>query len=330
MNTSFAGYKAILAATDFSDHGLAAVRRAAWVARQSCKKLVVANVVADIRKAIHHTSYHSRLDFLEGKEEHFQHELRRESDEKLKRQILSLGSIDIDVKYETLLGEPFEELIHSVQQEGYDLVVAGTRGHNALQRLVMGSTAKRLVRNCPSSVWIVKDKDIRPPKKILAAVDLSKVSQRVLDQAIWTAQRAGSELHVLHVIESTGLSTELLDVKVSRSQPVPLRELIQGEVQKQFETFLSSSDLESVATTKHLLWGSPAYEAARLASDLKTDLVVIGTIGRKGLEGLRLGNTAESVLAHCDCDVLTVKPAEYVSPIKPAAWPLHPGPEKAP
>jgi nucleotide-binding universal stress UspA family protein len=65
-----------------------------------------------------------------------------------------------------------------------------------------------------------------------------------------------------------------------------------------------------------------------MASELKADLIVVGTVGRRGVEGLLLGNTAESVLTHCDCDVLAVKPADFVSPIRPAGWPLHPGPEK--
>jgi len=50
-------------------------------------------------------------------------------------------------------------------------------------------------------------------------------------------------------------------------------------------------------------------------------------VGRKGVERFLLGSTAESVLTHCECDVLAVKPADFVSPVKPAAWPLHPGPE---
>src|SRR6185295_3436600 len=141
MNGTFSGYQRILAASDFSQHSVSALKRAVWIAQQSCQQLVAAHVVADLRRAIHHTSYRSRLEFLEDKEEHFQRELRKDADEKLKRQIADLGSTGIQIKYETLLGEPYEELIHSVQQEGYDLVVAGTRGHGALRRLVLGSTA---------------------------------------------------------------------------------------------------------------------------------------------------------------------------------------------
>src|SRR5262245_56467271 len=88
MATQFAGYRAILASTDFSDHGARAVRRAVWLAQQSCQRLVVAHVVSDIRKAIHHTSFRSRIEFLEGDEEHFQRELRRESDQRLKQEIV--------------------------------------------------------------------------------------------------------------------------------------------------------------------------------------------------------------------------------------------------
>jgi len=65
-----------------------------------------------------------------------------------------------------------------------------------------------------------------------------------------------------------------------------------------------------------------------LADRLKVDLIALGTVGRSGVEGLLLGNTAENVLAESDCDILAVKPAGFVSPISPATWQLHPGPEK--
>src|SRR6476620_3407365 len=100
MSEAFSGYKAILAATDFSPHGSSALKRAVWIAQQCCQRLVVASVVTDLRRAIHHTSYRSRIEFLEGNEEHFQRELRRDADAKLKRKIASLGSTGIDIKYE--------------------------------------------------------------------------------------------------------------------------------------------------------------------------------------------------------------------------------------
>jgi nucleotide-binding universal stress UspA family protein len=324
MSEAFSGYKAILAATDFSPHGSSALKRAVWIAQQCCQRLVVASVVTDLRRAIHHTSYRSRIEFLEGNEEHFQRELRRDADQKLKQEIATLGDVGIDIKYETLLGEAYEELVHSVQQEGYDLVVAGTRGYGALTRFVMGSTAKHLVRQCPASVWIVKHEDAKPPTTILAATDLSDVSSRAIQQAAWLSKRAGASLHIAHVVESAGLSNDLLDRQVAGGQNKSVRTLIENEVTEQLRNFLAQQGNPRAQT--HLLWGSAARETIRLAGELKADVIVMGTVGRRGLQGILLGNTAEEVLAHAECDVLAVKPADFVSSIRPATWPLHPGP----
>ena len=45
------------------------------------------------------------------------------------------------------------------------------------------------------------------------------------------------------------------------------------------------------------------------------DLITMGTVGRSGISGLFLGNTAEKVLGHCDCSILALKPPGFKSPI---------------
>jgi len=47
------------------------------------------------------------------------------------------------------------------------------------------------------------------------------------------------------------------------------------------------------------------------------DLIVMGTVGRTGIPGLFIGNTAETVLRQVDCSVLTVKPWGFVTPVRP-------------
>jgi nucleotide-binding universal stress UspA family protein len=61
----------------------------------------------------------------------------------------------------------------------------------------------------------------------------------------------------------------------------------------------------------------------RVAEHVQADLIAMGTVGRSGIKGLLLGNTAEKVLGACDLSMLTVKPDGFVSPIEPACWPLH-------
>jgi nucleotide-binding universal stress UspA family protein len=230
----------------------------------------------------------------------------------------------IDLHFETLLGETFVEIIHAVQQEGYDLVMLGARGISSWHRMLVGGTSQRLIRKCPSSVWIVKAEHCEPPKAILAATDLSEISRRAVVQAIWIAERAGAALHVLHVIDEGDVPQDWLEAKPGGKSSRSLRNEIRAEAKKRFEEFLATLPATAVSIQTEASWGTPWREIKRLASKQKIDLIAMGTIGRSGIQGVLLGNTAEKVLASCDASILTVKPVEFVSPIQPAFWKLHP------
>lgn len=323
MQPTAAGYAKILVPTDFSDHANAAAKLAGWVARQSNASIVLAHVLSDLRKAVHHSSLKARLDLLEGEGELFEREIRQRSDAQLKSLAETLGD-GMAPHFETLIGEPFVEIIHAVQQEKYDLVMMGPRGLSAWQRILVGSTAQRLIRKCPCSVWIVKAEHCEPPKSILAATDLSEVSRRAVMQALWIAEKAGATLHVLHVIDEGDVPKDLLEAKPGGKSSRSLRNEIRSEAKKRFDDFLASLPPSSVRLQSEASWGTPWREIKRLATKQKIDLIAMGTVGRSGIEGVLLGNTAEKVLTTCDASILTVKPAEFVSPIQPAFWKLHP------
>jgi nucleotide-binding universal stress UspA family protein len=41
----------------------------------------------------------------------------------------------------------------------------------------------------------------------------------------------------------------------------------------------------------------------------------MGTVARTGIDGLFMGNTAESIIGQLDCSILTVKPPGFTSPV---------------
>lgn len=318
------GYQHILVATDFSSHAHAALKQGVWLARQTGARLVLAHTLPDLRRAVHGTSYEARIDLLYGEGDLFQREMRQKSDTKMRRMIVNLNTTDLDVKFETLLGEPFVELTHAVQAEGYDLVLAGTRGLAAWEQFFVGSTAKRLIRKCPSSVWIVKAEHVGPPKAVLAATDFSDVSRRAVLKGLWVAQQASAKFHLLHVVDSKDVPEDIISRIPEGSS---LRREINDEAKHRFDGFVESLNTDPDQVQRHLSFGTPWQEVGRLAKHLNIDLISLGTVGRSGIKGVLLGNTAEKVLGTCDCSILTVKPADFVSPINPAFWPLHPGPK---
>lgn len=314
-------YQRILVAIDFSDHSAAALKQAVWLARQTGASITLAHTLPDLRRVVHSASARAKLDLLYGEGDSFQREVRKESDAKMRQLIADLGAADLDVRYETLLGEPFVELTHAVQSEQYDLVLAGTRGLSAWEQFFVGSTAKRLTRQSPASVWIVKAEHSEPPQVVLAPTDFSPVSLKAAAQGLRIAQQAGAQFHVLHVIDSQDIPE---DVVAKSAQASALRSEINEEATSRMGAFLDSLQVDHAKVQSHLSWGTPWKEVKRVAEHFSADLIAMGTVGRSGLQGILLGNTAEKILDRCACSVLTVKPDGFVSSIQPASWPLHP------
>jgi len=314
--TTKIGYNKILVATDFSEAFDSSLNLAVWLTRQFGSKLVLAHTLPDLRRAAHAASYKARIDLLSGDGEIFDREIRQNSDSRLRQTIIALEATDIDIKFETLLGEAFVEITHAVQQEGYDLVLAGTRGHTKWEELFVGSTAKRLIRKCPTSVWIVHAENAGQPKVLLAATDFSDVSRKAVLEGLLVAEQANADFHLLHVIDSGDVPPDVISRIPHGSS---LEQEIQEEAQRRLDGFVNSLGATRVQVESHLIFGTPWKEIQRLVQQLNADLIVMGTVGRNGIEGLLLGNTAEKVLDHCDCSILTVKPDGFVSPIAPLA-----------
>jgi nucleotide-binding universal stress UspA family protein len=321
MLTTKSGFQNILCATDFSPYSNAALRQALWLTRQCDAALTLTHVVDDLRRATHAMSYKAKLDLVSGEGRLFEKEIRYLSDSKLRTQIASLDCDSLNVKSETLLGEPFVEITHAVQQEGYDLVLTGTRGVSAWKQFFVGSTAKKLIRKCPASVWIVKVEQTEAPKVILAPSDFSDVSRKAVLKGLFLAEKAQAEFHLVHVIDSKDVRDDLLESIPPGSS---VREEINKAATERLDAFLKSLEETSVNIVSHLTWGHPWQEITRIAEKHNADLITMGTVGRSGIKGVLLGNTAERVLDSCDCSILTIKPDDYESPIQKATWPLHP------
>jgi len=75
---------------------------------------------------------------------------------------------------------------------------------------------------------------------------------------------------------------------------------------KQMERFLESVDLKEVEYDTLLRFGAPHRLIVETARERESDLIVMGTHGRRGFERFFLGSTASKVLRHMPCPVLTI------------------------
>jgi len=303
----------ILVAVDFSPSAAAALKQAVWLARRTGAQIVLANAIPDQSKSAYWGPHERKTN---------QQVLCQTSETAMRRMIVDMNAMDLDVKFETFIGEPFLEITRAVQEGGYSLVLAGTRGLGKWEQFFIGSTAKRLIRKCPSSVWISKAKHMVPPKVILAATDFSEVSLKAVQEGLWVAEQSKAEFHLLHIVDSNDVPEDVISNIPKGSS---LRQEINEEATRRLEEFMDSLAVDRTQIQVHLSWGTPWQEIRRISRHQAADVIVIGTVGRSGIKGLLLGNTAEKVLDTCDCSILTVKPDGFVSPIELTSMPIRPG-----
>ena len=72
-----------------------------------------------------------------------------------------LEEVRVELGYPSLAlleveGSPAERIAQLVEEGGFDLVVVGSRGRNAVARLFLGSVADRLVHICKKPVLVVR------------------------------------------------------------------------------------------------------------------------------------------------------------------------------
>jgi nucleotide-binding universal stress UspA family protein len=58
-----------------------------------------------------------------------------------------------------VIGNPYEKIVETAEQENIDLIIIATHGYIGFKRFYMGSTAERVVRHAPCPVLVVREKE---------------------------------------------------------------------------------------------------------------------------------------------------------------------------
>lgn len=211
------------------------------------------------------------------------------------------------------VGTPALSLIRRAIAAEHDLLVV-TSDEDDEDR----ATIQRIIRKSPCPVWVIRPTRARAIR-VLAAVDPEPeqvgLNDLILDIAASLAGDAG-ELHVVNAWQLYGESTmqssaflQIDPVEVERR-----RELVRVAHEEAVESLVAKRGTEPWVV--HVEAGDPRHMIEELIRRLHVNLVVMGTIGRSGISGLVMGNTAERVLADLRCSVVAVKPPGFVSPIR--------------
>jgi nucleotide-binding universal stress UspA family protein len=134
--------------------------------------------------------------------------------------------------------------------------------------------------------------------KILVPVDGSSISYKALDAALFLANKVGSEITVVHVLESVSTnyieSKNILEIDTAKGQLI-LNKCSEFAKQRNF----------SINTA--LLHGSPSSTILNFASEEKFDAIAIGSHGISGFKEHILGSVSNKIVHTSSLPVLLIK-----------------------
>ncbi len=180
-------------------------------------------------------------------------------------------------------------------------------GHRS-ESLFHTPTDWELIRHLHCPLLISSNQKWKSSPNILIALDLSSEARhrKLNAQALqWASQWQAISDYQLHAVYSIPIPAPLLALDI-----VEQREYLrthEPKAEEKLRALLDEFGMSNV--TPHILAGASHKTIPHMANELKADLVIIGSIGRAGIQRFIHSNTAEKVLHHLRTDILVVKPS---------------------
>lgn len=140
--------------------------------------------------------------------------------------------------------------------------------------------------------------------KILHPTDFSECAEQARTQAIRLARALSAEVVLLHVSVETPLYAEGM---MAAGTVQRIYEAQRKWAEEALEARAAETRTAGVPARWKLTAGVPFDAIVRAAEEEGADMIVMGTHGRRGLEGLLLGSVANKVVRLAGCPVLTVR-----------------------
>ena len=282
----------ILAATDVSEEGSNAVVTGIACAARLEAELEVVTVVEMLLMPPAYAP-----PGLEPSE--FEPEVVAEARAKAEGEVKLAGAEGTPVHVRSGFAAP--AIVRVAEETEADLLVVGGHPHPAIAHTLVGTTAERVLRIAHVPVLVATEQRTEPFQRILAAIDLSNQSRKVLEAARSIAEADKADLRVLYVLEPLPMmirEAALYDEAEHRRHAREQLEALLEDVGMIADTTLEARMHE----------GDSGHEILEEAQAWDADLIAMGTHGFGFFDRLLVGSTSLYVLRHGHRATLIVPP----------------------
>lgn len=229
--------------------------------------------------------------------------------QKLEKYLKDFGCPD-NTKIELVVGShPSKLVIKTAKRLNCDLIVKACERHDTITDKFFTPYDWQLLRYSPISTLLVKDHKWPAFGNIVSAVGIGKNTKchNLLNESIVKSSAAIGQLLKSRIHLSNAILEGDVDIKVSVPH-VNVKHLMPNKIElrkRSLHSLLTQFDVKQAEM--HILEGLPEDVVPNLCDKVQADLLVIGSLGRKGLKASFIGNAAELIIDKVDCDTLVIK-----------------------
>jgi nucleotide-binding universal stress UspA family protein len=149
-----AAFRNLLVPIDFSEHSKKTVEYAAQLAALTGAEMKVVHVV---RIPEYPIAFYRGLYSEHEQIKVYVDAAKRDAGAQLSLVMEQIAAKGLKAEPILRVGNPFEEIVVAAKETGASLIVIGCHGLGGLERMLLGSTAERVVQHAPCPVLVVKD-----------------------------------------------------------------------------------------------------------------------------------------------------------------------------
>lgn len=139
-------------------------------------------------------------------------------------------------------------------------------------------------------------------KKILIATDGSEYTKNAVDYGIDLAKNTGAEIVVIYVVDTAAFASIPMDAAWES-----MYELLKQEGEMALKYVAEKAGTEGLEVQGNLIEGHPADEIIKYSEKNSISLIVLGTLGKSGLDRFLLGSVAEKIVRNSKIPVLVIR-----------------------
>ena len=203
------------------------------------------------------------------------------------------------VSAEACADSPAWGVLKKAQEWKPDLIVVGSHGRSALDRIVLGSVSQKVVTEarCPVRVSRGREKQPESAVRIVVGVDGSPgadAAVRAVAQRSWPPDTTA---YVVAVVDAVLTSASLWRPGQGDTPDA------QDRVQALLEAAVEQLRAAGLTASPYMLTGNPKQALIEAAERWDADCIFVGARGLRGIGGFLLGSVSTAVSTRAPCSV---------------------------